>query len=516
MNFVTRLKNILISHKKLSILGAVVVVVAIVLIVRSSASGTTVTTYVLGTAEKGTIVSTVSGIGQVETSNNLAVTPQVAGTLERIMVAPGDTLRRGQVLFRIDATDAEKSLRDAKLSLASAQLALDSFKASTANTQSDQATAIANAYTALLNSGPEAVPSDITTRDYGSPTLSGNYTLGKEGTIVLTTYSSAGGVSFQASGLVNAVGLTSSTTPQPIGDTGLLILFPGKVTPDLNWTITLPNKNASGYLSNYNAYQSALTNQNQSDAEDGVTDLDLRAKELSLTQAQNSLIDAETNLAKYTVTAPFDGTMASVPVTEGQQVSSGTTLGMEITHQQVASIPLNEVDAAKVALGQKATMTFDAIDGLTITGRVAEIDNLGTVSQGVVNYTVKIAFDTEDPRVKSGMSVSASIATDVRQDVITVPSGAIKSSGGSEYVLTATSETDPDPKQVEITTGISDDTNTEVTSGLTEGQSIVVRTVTSSGTAASASTAPSILGSIGGRAGASGGAALRTGGSFSR
>ena len=98
-----------------------------------------------------------------------------------------------------------------------------------------------------------------------------------------------------------------------------------------------------------------------------------------------------------------------------------------ITKQKIAEISLNEVDAAKVKVGQKVTLTFDAIDGLSITGEVSEIDALGTVSQGVVTYGVKIAFDTQDERVKSGMSVSAAIITDVKQNVLLVPNAAVKS-----------------------------------------------------------------------------------------
>ncbi len=513
MEKITQIKNWLLAHKVRSVIGLAIIVIAIVLIVRATASKTVPTTYILGTVEKGTIVSTVTGTGQVATSNNLAVTPQVSGTIRGIRVTPGQTVIRGQAMFVLDSTDAQKTLRDAKTNLASAQLSLKSYQASLSNSTSTQAVAVARAYQVLLNSTPVAVPADSNTLSYTPPTVSGNYTLGKEGTITLKTYDSVGGTSFNATGLVEGAGLVSTSIPQPVGNSGLLVVFPTKVPSGATWTITLPNVNASNYLSNLNTYQTALQDQIQATQTNGVNDLDLQAKQLSVVQAQNSVMDAENTLAKYYITAPFDGTIASVPVTEGQQASAGTTLGTIITHQQIATIPLNEVDASKVSPGQKATMTFDAIDGLTITGKVAQVDAIGTVTQGVVNYNVKIAFDTEDARVKSGMSVSASIATDVRQDVLMIPSSAVKSSGGTKYVLTATSPTDPNPGQVEITTGISDDTNTEIISGLTEGQSIVTRSVTANATKTAATTAPSILGSVGGnRAGGTGAGAMRAAG----
>ena len=115
-----------------------------------------------------------------------------------------------------------------------------------------------------------------------------------------------------------------------------------------------------------------------------------------------------------------------MPVEVGEDASSGITMGTIITAQELATIVLNEVDVAKVKLGEKATLTFDAIPDLTIAGQVSEIDSVGTVSQGVVNYNVKISFATQDDRVKSGMSVDATIITDIAQNVVVVPNGAIK------------------------------------------------------------------------------------------
>ena len=148
---------------------------------------------------------------------------------------------------------------------------------------------------------------------------------------------------------------------------------------------------------------------------------------------------------------------------------------------------------AKIHLGDKATLTFDAIENLTLTGKVVEIDAVGTVSQGVVSYKVKIGFDSEDGRIKSGMTVNASIQTDVRPDVLAVPSSAVKTQNDISVVqvfdpeLTETSVTSgvmsaTSPKQVEVKTGISDDTKVEIIEGLREGQQIVTRTI--SGTAA--------------------------------
>lgn len=229
----------------------------------------------------------------------------------------------------------------------------------------------------------------------------------------------------------------------------------------------------------------------------GADDIDVRSSQLSVTKAQNTLHDAQNNLADYYVRAPFAGTIAAVNIKKFDSAGSGTAIATLVTSQKIAELSLNEVDAAKVSIGDKATLTFDAIEGLTLTGAVAEVSTIGAVTQGVVSYTVKIGFDSQDERIKSGMTANASIQTDVRQDVLVVPSSAVKTQNGVSYVQVfnpALSETggaqgvvsNSAPRQVEVAVGISDDTNVEILSGLEEGKQIVTRTI--SGTATSNAT----------------------------
>ena len=247
----------------------------------------------------------------------------------------------------------------------------------------------------------------------------------------------------------------------------------------------------------------------------GADPIDLSSQQLSVQQRQNSLADAKATLSNYYVYAPFDGTIAALPVKKYDTASSGTSVATLITSQKIATLSLNEVDAAKVKVGQKATLTFDAIDGLTLTGKVVTVDTLGTVSQNVVSYSMQIALDSQDDRVKPGMSVSASIITDSHQDVVRVPSSAVKTQSGTQYVEVLDGQSDMSttgiastvaPRRVTVTTGLSDDSNVEITSGVKAGDLIVVRTITAAAQkATTAATSPSILGG-GARAG---GAATR-------
>jgi RND family efflux transporter MFP subunit len=207
--------------------------------------------------------------------------------------------------------------------------------------------------------------------------------------------------------------------------------------------------------------------------------LDLRSQELSVQQKQNTLADAQQKLANYTVRASIDGTIAQVSAKKGDVASSGSSIATLISTQQIVEISLNEVDISKVKVGQKAVLTFDAIEGLTITGTVADMDSIGTATQGVVNYAVKISFDTQDDQVKPGMSVSASIITDIRQDALLIPNSAVKSQGETTYVEILENGK---PKSQTVQIGIANDSSTEIISGVNEGQQVVTQIITTNTT----------------------------------
>jgi RND family efflux transporter MFP subunit len=227
------------------------------------------------------------------------------------------------------------------------------------------------------------------------------------------------------------------------------------------------------------------------DLKDGPDTLDLRSQELALKQKREAL-------ANYSVVAPFAGIIASLgDVNIGDTLSNGATIATLITKQKMAEISLNEIDAAKVKVGQKTNLTFDAFDELNIVGTVAEVNLIGTVSQGVVSYTIKIGFDTQDDRVKPGMSVSASIITESKMDVLTVSNSAIKNQGDVNYVevLNDVSST---PISQNVTMGISNDTVTEIIDGLNAGDLVVTKTVTGTTANQTANKTPSVTSILGG------------------
>lgn len=209
------------------------------------------------------------------------------------------------------------------------------------------------------------------------------------------------------------------------------------------------------------------------DVNAGADELDIRAQRIAVEQKKAALDEAKETLDDCAIRAPFDGRIASLEVGVGEAVSANAVIASLITDSQVASITLNEVDIARARMGQKATLTFDAIDGLSLTGKVVEIDTVGTVSQGVVSYGVKISLDGQSDLVKSGMSVTASIITQAKQDVLMIPNAAVKTDNNGSYYIEVMNDSGK-PLQRSVETGLANDEFTEIVSGLNEGDSVII------------------------------------------
>jgi RND family efflux transporter MFP subunit len=159
----------------------------------------------------------------------------------------------------------------------------------------------------------------------------------------------------------------------------------------------------------------------------------------SLENAKSNLTNAETTYASRIITAPFDGQIGGLNAEVGQQVSSSDSLGTLITSEKVINVTLNEVDAAKVSANNPVTITFDSLPGVTVSGYVAYIDPLGTVSQGVVSYSLQIKMNEQNEQIKTGMTATVSITTKQSLNTLTIPTSAITTMGTKKFVLVSNS-----------------------------------------------------------------------------
>ncbi|MCX6729930.1 MAG: HlyD family efflux transporter periplasmic adaptor subunit [Candidatus Portnoybacteria bacterium] len=545
-------------HKFIAGIIVIVLVVVGYLIIKPLFTKPTQITYVLGTVSKGTIISSISGSGQVSALSQVDVKSKASGDVMYVNVKLGQEVKSGAILAQLDSRDAQKAVRDAEINLENTQISLSKLEISQKSNIPDIEDSITNAQNNLeqtyqngfnevantfldlpsiidgtrsvlydyavstpnrvncsayqdfvVNSANNDLVASMISQAQSNYTISYNkYTDSLNNYRVATRYSSSDVII----DLIKQTLDTVKTIAQSAKDEQNLLDTVSSTLKQASRSVPSAmsqyQTNVSSYIGKLNSHLTSLNNtrnnidSNQqslenyqrqlSNAKDN-NPLDLISQRNSLKQKQVALQDAKDNLANYYVRAPFDGVIAKLNISKGDSISSGTAIATFITNKKIATISLNEVDVAKVKVGQKATLTFDAIDGLNISGEVLEVDIIGTVSQGVVTYNVKIGFDTQDERIKSGMSASASVITDMKQDVLMVQSSAIKSSGNISYVEVPVGQTvsasanvnsgiilQNIPSQQEIQTGLTNDTYTEITSGLKEGDTIIIRTITAS------------------------------------
>ena len=562
------------AHKFISGIIIMVIVVSGYFGYKAIFKTAAVTSYATAAVEKGTLIISVSGTGQVSALDQVDIKPKASGDVVAVKIKNGQEVKSGALLVQLDTKDAQKAVRDAQISLEDAQIVLSKLKVSQETdipTIQDSITTAQNNLTQAHQNGFNEVTNSFLdlpsildgTRgilydtSVGVPDTKANMAAYQdivENTVnsdlvrqmvdqavsdyneIVTKYdknlsdyrsTNRFSPSDQIVSLINETLETSKTLAQLVKDEQNLLdavvatinqyhglrTVPAAITQYQSSISTYISK-VNSHISSLNSVNNTITSNQQSlttyqrnlETTQENNPLDLTSQENAVAQRQVALQDAQDALANYYIRAPFDGVIAAVNVSKGDSASSGTAVATIITKQRIAEVSLNEVDAAKIKVGQKVTLTFDAVDGLSISGEVADVDTLGTVSQGVVNYTIKISFDTQDDRVKPGMSASASIIIDAKQNVLLVPSSAIKTNNGTSYVqlLQGTSTTNTTTtssgtnssglssaqtlsnQTVEV--GASNDTMTEILSGVKEGDTVVTQTINSSTSTTSSTT----------------------------
>ena len=214
----------------------------------------------------------------------------------------------------------------------------------------------------------------------------------------------------------------------------------------------------------------------------------------SLSASASSYRNIVSDAGKRKVTSPIAGTIIDVSIKNGDELGSSSNNASESAlivgdlKTLKAEIPVNEVDIAKVAVEQKVSITLDALADTNFTGEVEKIDSIGTATSGVVSYGVTVKFDQLDDRIKPAMSVSSIISVNKKENVIMIPSGAIKNGQRGDYIEVLEQGV---PRKVNVTVGNTNDVNTEIVSGITEGQEVVTKTIATTGSQTAASSTSS-------------------------
>ncbi len=548
---------------------------------KSIFSNDNVVRYATAQVQRGTLITSISGSGQVSASNQADIKPKVSGDVVYVGVKNGQEVKAGTLLVQIDSSDAQKAVRDAEISLETAKLELDKLLepvdeldllkaenslAKAKETKQKAEDNITKSYEDAFNTIATAFL-DLPTLITGLHDILYSYELGYESgdrynwnITVLTNSINYGSERNELEKFINSaetayktartkydanfenyknvsrysdkevieallnetLETTKAMAETVKNETNMLdfwVDYRSRRDLRIYDKVTEYQSDIKSYTSKINSHLISLLNIQRSLQDNresilnaqrsieelelslaklkaGPDELDIRAKKIAIQQKEDALLDAQQSLADHYVRAPFDGIIANLNVKKGESVSSNNAVATLITKQKIAEITLNEVDIAQVKTGQKVNITFDAIENLNITGKVVETDTLGTVSQGVVTYGVKIAFDTQDERVKPGMTLSANIITEVKQDVLMVPSSAIKQQGDISYVQVVANDADIETNLAatntsgaiipqsslrvrQIQVGLSNDTMTEVISGLKEGDIVITQTINS-------------------------------------
>ena len=172
--------------------------------------------------------------------------------------------------------------------------------------------------------------------------------------------------------------------------------------------------------------------------EDSPLTLTLEDLRLQREASAKELADAKEQRENLIVIAPCDGVVASLNVSEGDEVSSGTLLGSILEGEDMnLTIAVDELDVVQVEAGQSVTITVDALSGTELSGEVYRIAPVGTNSGGVTTYDVELTFDAAGTGVRSGMNATGEIEVASAQDALYVPVEALMTIANETYLMVA-------------------------------------------------------------------------------
>lgn len=234
-----------------------------------------------------------------------------------------------------------------------------------------------------------------------------------------------------------------------------------------------------------------------SDLEDSITQLESQIETLedTIEDSDSSDDDYASNVRKYkdltmklstlktersnlTVTSKYNG-IVSGTITKGKTISKGHSVCKVLkTSSYKVMINVDELDIKSVKKGQSVTVTADAVEDKTFTGKVTKVSKVGSTSDGVATYPVTIQLSNAADLLQS-MSVTATITTAKAENAVLVPVSAIQTKGGESYVTVVTDDNE-NGTQTKVETGIINDTYAQITSGVSEGDQIKTITRSSS------------------------------------
>ena len=416
-----------------------------------AASGDDSASYSRATVQSGAMSETVYGTGTTSAKNQPNVLAQADGTLTDLRVAVGDTVQEGDILAVITNEDIDDTITDCEFALweldetileTSAGSSVLSIKAPMAGrVMAIYAAAGDDALAVFRREGALAIIStDGRMRvEVDDVPKAANLALGDSVSVT--------GASVDVTGTVTDLTLqgthatiTINSDELPMGETVTVTTAAGQNVGTGTLEVNKPME-VSAYGGTIKSVsvkvgQKVERKDTLFKLEDSPLTLTLENLRLQREAAAKELEDVKAQRENLIVVAPCDGIIASLEVSEGDEITSGSLLCSILQGEDMKlTIAVDELDVVNVEAGQKVTITVDALSGVEISGEVYKIAPVGSNSGGVTTYDVELSFDAEGTGVRSGMNATGEIEIASKSSTLFVPVEAIMTINNTTYVM---------------------------------------------------------------------------------
>jgi HlyD family secretion protein len=451
------------SNKKIWIIaGAIVVAVLLFVLVvnpmlqaQAAANSDEIQTVEIS---RGSLVAEVGGTGTVRANQTAELSWQTSGRVDEVHAVLLDSVKEDEQLAELLESSLSQSIILSESEVINAQRNLDDLLASNATTAQAQL-ALAQAEIAL-----EDAEEDRESKQYqraSSATLDGiraDLILAQQTLDNAKEFYSA--FEDSAEDDVNrAAALSQLSNAQKDYDRAKYNLQYAEALPEAN-EVAEADAEVEVAQANYSDAQREWER-----VKNGADGDDIKAAEAQVAAAQASYD------LRYII-APFAGTVTDIDLLSGDQVSMGTyAMRVDDLSRLLVEVDVPEVDINLIAIGQSVLLTFDAIQGQEYNGEVVEVAQVGTVTQGGVDFTVTIELTDPDELVRPGMTAAVNIVTYELNDILIIPNRSVERVDGEQVVYKVV---DGNYEPVQVTLGASQDSYSEVLSGDLEGGDTIV------------------------------------------
>lgn len=494
------------SRRRLVIgsLIALVLIAAFVGIRRSRTAGPEGTTYEFGTVERGDIKTTVSATGTVQPWKVVDVKSDVAGRIVNLAVDLGDNVQDGQLIAVIDPTDTRVAVEQATANLnqararerqaretarvqpkitrdtiRQAESALEAAEKTLAQSRQSktyQQQQLAELKDVTIPQSVEDARSDLEQARANVEAQQAEYNRQQE--LLEKGYSAKSEVeaAYARLATLQAALRTAQQRQNTLERQNSLAV------KQLESQIAQTDATIQGNQARVKQQQAALEVARENSYQDTVREQDVVAARAQVTNTQAQLTQAATNLNYTRIVAPRSGVVLVKNVEQGTVVpSSRGSIGSTNALLQLGDMSrvwivcqVDETDIGHVKVGQQTTVRVDAYPDNPQSGRVIRIDPQAVLEQNVTTIPVTVELTEPDPRFKPGMNAECEFVIAEVNDVLTVPSEALKGSPG-EFAVDVLD--DGEVVSVPVKTGLMGDDLTEVVSGLKPGQEVITRII---------------------------------------